>query len=139
VPGEPSAAALAAMEMLEVSSVGGDAPIEQVPVEPLDQRGTRWAPRFRVAEGIEVQIDGNAATLIDISTSGAQIISTTILRPKQRVRMTLPDLEEPIRFRARVMWASLEMVKGGSLYRAGMSFIDADAEAVGRFCESNKR
>jgi hypothetical protein len=127
---EPSAA----MEIFEdVSSV------EHVPLEPLDQRGTRWAPRFRVREGIEVQIDGNSATLVDISTSGAQIISTTILRPKQRVRMALPDLEEPIRFRARVMWASLEMVKGGHLYRAGMSFIDANASALTRFCAANKR
>jgi hypothetical protein len=132
VPDQPSDAA---MEMFDEAPPS----IEQVPVEPLDHRGTRWAPRFRVTEGIEVQIDGNSATLVDISTSGAQIISTTILRPKQRVRMALPDLEEPIRFRARVMWASLEMVKGGHLYRAGMSFIDADDDAVGRFCERNKR
>jgi hypothetical protein len=108
-------------------------------VAALDQRGTRRAPRFRIVDGVEVLIDGNPATLIDLSIVGAQVVSTTILRPNQRLRMSLPDLTRPIRFSAGVAWASFEMPKGGPRYRAGIEFFDADASAVGRFCDANRK
>ena len=59
---------------------------EAAPVK-LDQRGTRRAARVKIVEGVEVLIDGSPATLIDLSVVGAQVISLTILRPNQRVRM----------------------------------------------------
>ncbi|PYR65773.1 MAG: hypothetical protein DMF88_18625 [Acidobacteria bacterium] len=34
---------------------------------PLDQRGTRRAPRVKIIDGVEVLVDGNAATLVDLS------------------------------------------------------------------------
>src|SRR4030095_12369354 len=40
---------------------------------PLDQRGTRRAPRFNVVGGIEVLIDGKPATLVNLSVVGAQV------------------------------------------------------------------
>ncbi len=106
---------------------------------PLDQRGTRRAPRFKVVENVEVLVDGNPATLIDLSLVGAQVISASTLRPNQRLRMSLPDAIRPIRFSAGVAWAAFEMPKGGPRYRAGIEFYDADADAVGRFIDSNKK
>ena len=106
---------------------------------PLDQRGTRRAPRFKVSENVEVLVDGNPATLIDLSLVGAQVLSATTLRPNQRLRMTLPDPARPIRFSAGVAWAAFEMPKGGPRYRAGIEFYDAEAEAVSRFIEANKK
>src|SRR5436190_15860228 len=41
----------------------------------IDWHGTRRAPRFRVRNGIELQLDGNPAAVIDLSTVGAQVIS----------------------------------------------------------------
>jgi len=105
---------------------------------PLDQRGTRRAPRFIVNKGIEVTIDGNPATLINVSVVGAQVISPTILKPNQRVRMTLPDPESPIRVMAGVAWAAFEMPKSGPVYRAGIEFYDAEAGNVDRFIDANK-
>jgi hypothetical protein len=105
---------------------------------PLDQRGTRRAPRYQVARGIEVMIDGKPATLINLSVAGAQVVSPTILRPNQRVRMMLPDTERPIRFAAGVAWAAFEMPKAGPHYRAGIEFFDAEAENLDKFIESNK-
>jgi hypothetical protein len=108
-------------------------------VAPLDQRGTRRAPRFRITDGVEVAVDGNVATLIDLSVIGAQVVSQTILKPNQRVRVSIGEGTKPLRFGAAVAWASFELAKSGPRYRAGIEFVDADADAVARFCELKKR
>ena len=108
-------------------------------VTPLDQRGTRRAPRFRIVDGVEVQIDGNPASLVDLSLVGAQVVSPTILKPNQRVRIALADATRPIRFSAAVAWASYEIPKGATRYRAGIEFFDADPATLTRFIEANKR
>jgi hypothetical protein len=110
---------------------------EAAPVK-LDQRGTRRAPRVKIVEGVEVLIDGSPATLIDLSVVGAQVISLTILRPNQRVRMVLPDEERPIRFAAGIAWAAFEMPKSGPRYRAGIEFFDAESGNLDRFIEQNR-
>ena len=106
---------------------------------PLDQRGTRRAPRFKVVDNVEVIVDGNPATLIDVSVVGAQVLSATTLRPNQRLRMSLPDAMRPIRFNAGVAWAAFEMPKGGPRYRTGIEFYDAEAAAVTRFIDAHKK
>jgi CHASE2 domain-containing sensor protein len=107
-------------------------------VGKLDQRGTRRAPRVKIVDGVEVLIDGSPATLIDLSVAGAQVISPTILRPNQRVRMILPDEERPIRCVAGVAWAAFEMPKTGPRYRAGIEFFDAESGNLDRFMEQNR-
>lgn len=111
----------------------------ETPAAPLDQRGTRRAPRAKVVDGVEVLVDGSPATLVDLSIVGAQVVSLTILKPNQRVRMILPDDERPIRFAAAVAWAAFEMPKGGPHYRAGIEFFDADAADMERFIEQHRR
>jgi hypothetical protein len=110
------------------------------PPAPLDQRGTRRAARFRLRDTVDVTVDGNPAVLVDISVIGAQVVSPTILKPNQRVRMSLPQAPRPIRFSAGVAWAAFEMPKGKPAphYRAGIEFFDADREAVGQFIEARK-
>jgi len=104
----------------------------------LDQRGTRRAPRVKIVDGVEVLIDGSPAMLIDLSVVGAQVVSPTILRPNQRVRMILPDEERPIRCVAGVAWAAFEMPKSGPRYRAGIEFFDAESGNLDRFIEQNR-
>lgn len=104
----------------------------------LDQRGTRRAPRVKIVDGVEVLIDGSPATLVDLSVIGAQVLSPTILKPNQRVRMILPDDERPIRCSAAVAWAAFEMPKSGPRYRAGIEFFDAESGNLDRFIELNK-
>jgi hypothetical protein len=113
-------------------------PPSPAPSAPLDQRGTRRAPRFNVAKGIEVTIDGKPAALINLSVVGAQVVSPTILKPNQRVRMTLPDRESSIRLMAGVAWAAFEMPKSGPVYRAGIEFFDAETGNLDRFIEKHK-
>ncbi|PYR81356.1 MAG: hypothetical protein DMF87_05575 [Acidobacteria bacterium] len=106
---------------------------------PLDQRGTRRAPRVKIIDGVEVLVDGNAATLVDLSIVGAQVVSQSILKPNQRVRMSINDGKKPLRFSAGVAWASFELVKTGPRYRAGIEFFDAEPEAVQKFCDAKKK
>jgi hypothetical protein len=122
-----------------VSNVGGGGSSAAVstPAAPaaLDQRGTRRAPRYRISGKVEVLVDGNLATLIDLSTIGAQVVSATILKPNQRVRMALTDDLGNVRFNAAVAWASFEIPpNSGPRYRAGLSFVDADGPSVDAFC-----
>jgi hypothetical protein len=108
-------------------------------VSALDLRGTRRAPRVDIADGVEVLVDGNPASLVDLSAVGAQVISLTILKPNQRVRVVLPESGRPIRLSAAVAWAAFEMPKAGPRYRAGLEFFDGDADVLGRFIDANKR
>jgi hypothetical protein len=114
--------------------------VEAAPaVAPLDQRGTRRAPRFAILDGVEVHVDGNPATLVNLSLVGAQVVSATILKPNQRVRVSLAESSRVMRISAAVAWASLEIPKEGMRYRAGIEFFDADTEGITRFIEANKR
>jgi hypothetical protein len=107
--------------------------------QTLDQRGTRRAPRFKVAGTFGALLDGNAATVIDLSTIGAQVVSSIMLKPNQVVRMAISDDHDSLRFNAAVAWASFEIPpNSGPRYRAGIKFVDADAGAVGGFCRRHK-
>ncbi len=108
---------------------------------PLDWHGTRRAARTRVRSGVEMQLDGNPATVVDLSTVGAQVVSSTVLRPNQKVRISLPFEEFVMRFRGAIAWAKFELPKEpeqGPQYRAGVEFTDGDSAALENFCERNK-
>jgi len=109
--------------------------VTQPAAQSLDYSGTRRAPRFRIAEGTEVQVDGALAILVDLSTHGAQILCPTPLKPQQVVRMVLADDLGMVKFSASVAWAFFEIPKGVSRYRAGVEFKDAERKAVDAFCK----
>lgn len=105
----------------------------------LDQKGTRREPRYRIARKLEVLVDGNPATLLDLSTRGAQVISPTILRPNQRVRMALSDDAGVLRFDATIAWTAFEIPPQiGPQYRAGIDFVDAEPSAIDAFCARHR-
>jgi hypothetical protein len=105
----------------------------QAPAE-LDYRGTRRSPRFGITGSREILVDGKRGSLVDLSTGGAQLITATILKPNQRVRVSLPDDEGAIRCSATVVWASFEIPKGTNPhYRAGLEFIEPDTRAIDAF------
>ena len=109
--------------------------VEAAP-RPLDWHGTRRAQRHRVRQGVEIQIDGNPASIVDMSVVGVQVLSGTILRPNQTVRISLPNDEFVMRFRGAIAWAKFELPKPTEppRYRAGIEFSDADSEALEEFC-----
>ena len=118
---------------------GGPAAVAAPATQSLDQRGTRRAPRFKVAGTFGALLDGNPATIIDLSTIGAQVVSSAVLKPNQVVRMALSDEKNQARFNAAVAWASFEIPpNSGPRYRAGIKFVDADEGVVGGFCQRHK-
>jgi hypothetical protein len=116
-------------------------PAEEAPVPTLDPAGTRREPRVRIREGTDVRVDGNAVTLEDLSTRGAQVLSPTVLRPNQRVQVTLADSTGALSYRATIGWASFERLQKGAepCYRAGIEFTNADTDALQAFCGRNAR
>jgi hypothetical protein len=106
----------------------------------VDWHGTRRAPRVRVKKGVQIQLDGNTVTLVDLSSVGAQVVSPNILRPNQKVRITLPKAPSPVRFRGSIAWAKFELPKppGTPVYRAGIEFLDADPAVVTEFAKKHK-
>jgi hypothetical protein len=119
---------------------GAPVATEEAP-KALDWHGTRRAPRFRVKPGVELHLDGNPAAVIDLSTVGAQVISPTVLRPNQKVRITIPLEDLQMRFRGAIAWAKFELPKApvkAPQYRAGVEFTDADAKAIDNFTSRNK-
>ena len=107
----------------------------------LDWHGTRRAPRIRVRGGVEIQLDGNPAAVVDVSSVGAQVLSPVILRPNQKVRVSVPNDEVVMRFRGTVAWAKFELPKPSAapVYRAGVEFLDADNKAMDAFASKNKQ
>jgi hypothetical protein len=109
------------------------------PPQPLDQRGTRRAPRFKIGPKALASIDTVKTTLVDLSTIGAQLVTTLQVKPGQNVKMTLDDRTGSVRFGAIVMWASFEILPTGvARYRAGLEFVEADAAAVEAFIGRQK-
>ena len=109
---------------------GAQVSVEDTPRQ-LDWHGTRRAARFRIRQGVEIQLDGNPANLVDLSVMGAQVISATILRPNQRVRI-IPTDDFVMRLgRGRVGQVRTAATnRVAAAYRAGVEFADADAAAM---------
>ena len=106
---------------------------------PLDMTGTRRAPRFSMPAGINADIDGHEASIVNMSLVGAQVFSEIILKPKQRLRFTVVDDGKPIRIQSVVATVTVEIVQGAPRYRAGVEFFNADQAALQRFIDRNKK
>ena len=124
------------------ASTGGAAvAVDEQPKPALDVKGTRRAPRIRIKDGIEVAVDGTPAALVDLSTVGAQVVSPTVLKPNQRVRLVFGEGKAAIRCSGAIAWAAFEMPKGmPTRYRAGIDFgTTADVDGVAGFAKKNKK
>ncbi len=95
----------------------------------------RQDARQSFPNALGIQIDGEAALLVDLSVSGAQVLSCSALKPSKNVKVLLPSSEQPVLCRGRIVWARLEPTMPGKpiRYRAGMTFTGADPAAVQSF------
>ncbi len=104
-------------------------------VPPPDRRVTNRVSTLPIA----VHIDDQEATIVNLSNSGAQMISTTRFKPNQRVRVFLPNESGLIRCHAVIAWAMFEIPrKGDAIYRLGVHFTDGDVESLKVYCQRNK-
>jgi hypothetical protein len=79
-------------------------------------------------------LNGEPSRLIDLSTSGVQLVSPGRLRPTQGFRLTLLDEKRKTRLHAVVAWATLQGTTAAPSYRAGAQFVDSDYEAIDAYC-----
>ena len=142
--GAPPPPPVAAPAASDGGAVAIDAPpapaaAAEPPARALDWHGTRRATRHRLRDGVDIQLDGNPVRVIDLSQVGAQVMSQTILRPNQKVRVSIPNDDFVMRFRGSIAWAKFELPNPTSppRYRAGVEFTDADGTAVESFCQKN--
>ena len=108
-------------------------------VGPLDMTGTRRAPRYQMADGLKADIDGNPATLVNLSLVGAQVISPAILKPKQRLRFSMAGEGKPLRIQSVVATVAVEIIQGAPRYRAGIEFFNADYTLLQVFIDKHKK
>lgn len=121
---------------------GGPAPPTEATSQPLDNTGTRRAARVRLRDGLDALLEGHSVRLVDLSNYGAQITSAGVLKPNQRVRLSLVDDKGSIRCVALVVWAAFELPRAPRTrphYRAGLAFLDAHTEAVEAFASRHAR
>lgn len=129
---EPDAAGIP--ELPPSATAEGD--VEATLAAAADSRDfavSRQAGRVKINTAVEVLIDGSASRLVDVSTSGAQLLSPTALRPNRRVQIAVQNGDGAFTCGGRVVWALLELSGTAAHYRAGIQFTNIDAVAIDAF------
>ena len=103
--------------------------------EPPPYLRVRQARRVKIQDGADVAVDGAHSTLVDLSTHGAQVLSSRAIRPNCSVRLQLPSNSGALSCEARVVWVLVEQGQGAqnALYRAGVQFTDVDMSELESF------
>jgi hypothetical protein len=113
-----------------------------VETSPAGDHGVdaRRVPRYELAAGIDATIDNGAVDLVRLSTLGAEVVSTTVLKPNQRVRLTLSGGGASLRSSGTIVWANFEIPPGsGPRYRAGLEFVNPDTAALDAFIRQHRK
>jgi hypothetical protein len=105
------------------------APMIAAPTAALN---TRRAPRFLVRDAVNAVVENGSANLVDISVLGAQIVSGPVLRPRQKIKIALPDTGDMLQVMAQVAWSTFEkpVLVMAAHYRAGIEFTDVAQQAL---------
>jgi hypothetical protein len=103
--------------------------------EPSNHSPERKARRVKIKKSVNVTIDGAPSALVDLSTTGAQVLSPRAVRPDHSVQLLIPNDNGGLSCRARVVWVVAEQARDPkhALYRAGIQFRDADAPELEAF------
>ena len=107
------------------------APSRTVVAAQMAVVSTRRAPRFVVRDPVNAVVESGSATLVDMSVLGAQVVSAPVLRPNQKIKVTLPDTGDMLHVMAHVKWSTFEQPRASAAhYRAGLEFTDAAQQAL---------
>jgi len=82
---------------------------------------------------IDVTIDSEPGTLVDLSAGGAQVVTAGMLKPGRHVRVTFPASGPLATGKAKIAWSRLEPPSqgGGELqYRAGLTFTRIEQRTI---------
>lgn len=90
----------------------------------IDRRRTK---RMELPDDAVIDAKGALAQLVDLSAGGAQIVSSRVLRPNERLRLFLRRNAGSLQLYGVVAWSKVELSRGTPRYRAGIEF---DIETV---------
>jgi hypothetical protein len=107
--------------------------------EPVYRGPARGAKRVPISSQVDIQIDGTDGKLVDLSITGAQVLTAFSMKPNRLVKVSLPAGDSPIACKAKVMWSKLEPRAGQLWYRAGVSFTSADQIALETFIATHRK
>jgi CheY-like chemotaxis protein len=99
------------------------------PPEPEPSPSERRASlRLGDVEWARARVNGTPVKVVDLSMTGAQILSPTILRLGGSVHVMLARDEALLQCDASIVWGAFDIVPttDAPLFRAGISFSDAD-------------
>ena len=96
----------------------------------------RSAVRFENLDGATALIDGAAVSMVDLSATGAQVLSPTLLQLGGLIQIVLSVKEEAIRCEAAIVWSAFDLLRPTQTpgYRAGMDFKGAGRGAIEQLC-----
>ncbi|HKB12899.1 MAG TPA: PilZ domain-containing protein [Vicinamibacterales bacterium] len=102
------------------------------PATPVEIVSTRRVPRFAVKDALDVTVESGCAHLVDISVLGAQVVSLPVLRPGQKIKVSLPDTDDTLNVVAQVAWSLFErtQLQVEPHYRVGLEFTEAAQQAL---------
>jgi hypothetical protein len=111
-----------------IKRIKADSALQRCEIEMV---GIRRSERHKFLPTVEIFVDGEIATLLDVSVTGAHILSPWSLKPKQRLRIVLRSGAPPLI--GIVVWAHFELPDEGPRYRAGIEFVASAADSVREF------
>jgi chromosome segregation ATPase len=107
---------------------------------PEQFRGpARAAKRVQFKGETDIQVDGTPGKLVDLSMTGAQLLTSAAMKPNRLIKVTLPMGDSSIACKAKVMWSRLEPRSGQLWYRAGVSFTSADQLLLENFLNEHQK
>ena len=108
---------------------------------PRSIRAARGAPRAtRSARASKCSSTATPPRWSTSASIGAQVLSSKMLKPNQRVRVTFSDGQGMIRCNGSIVWASFEMPKGQpTRYRAGIELTSADVAQMTAYAERYRK
>lgn len=102
--------------------------------QPLDRFGTRLAVRVPMRGRMKALLDGERCELVNLSITGAQILSRQSVSPHRSIQLTLLDGSAEMLMRGLIVWSAAETSGGGIQYRAGIVFRSPDVHILEGFC-----
>ena len=98
--------------------------------------GTRREIRIEIPSGLPAQIGHEEATVLDVSTHGAQVLTPLRVHPGHKVHLELKG-PVPVRCEVSIVWASFEQTSTlGTAYRSGLECLTGELSGFSDLCAS---
>ena len=88
----------------------------------LGRQPSRRARRLKMRLGTTAILNGAPVEIVELLTSGIQVVSSRIVKPHQAVRVVIRREDEAQRADGTVIWSRAELTQDRLCYHAGIAF-----------------